>query len=357
MYGCPPASLSGKAESAMSLRTLGRLALVAAPLSALSARAAAAGDATSDPPLRAARDLFLAAERDEDAGRWAEALEKLRRVALVKLTSGVRYHTALCEEHLGRLVAALSDYQAAADQARVERAADVLRLVDGRVSDSTERVPRITIVLVPSVPDATVRLDGHPIPAGEAVLADPGTHSLDADAPGRKTSATTVTVQEHDAARVEIALEPDTPPLVLPPATAERAAETHEPAPLRPEHKADSRDRTVALIAGASAIVLGAGGVGAYLVAGREHDESVQTCAQLAKQAGACDPQKNTVRAWDWVGIGAWAGAAAAGAVAVLSLVRVHHDSARGSAHPTRTASLFAHVVVGPASMGVEGTF
>jgi hypothetical protein len=339
----------------MSLRTLGRLALLAVPLSALSARAAVAGDATSEPTLRAARDLFLAAEKDEDAGRWADALEKLRRVAEVKLTSGVRYHTALCEEHLGRLVAALNDYQAAADQARVERAADVLRLVDGRVRDSTERVPRITIVLVPSLPDATVRLDGHPIAAGEVVLADPGTHSIDADAPGRKTSATTVTVQEHDATRVEIALEPDTPPPVLAPATAVRSAEKHEPAPVRPEHKADSRDRTVALIAGASAVVLGAGGIGAYLVAGREHDQSVQTCAQSVKQA--CDPQKNTVRAWDWVSIGAWAGAAAAGAVAVLSLVRVDHDSGRGSASPTRTASLFAHVVVGPASMGVEGTF
>jgi hypothetical protein len=317
-----------------------------------------AGDATSEATLRAARDLFMAAERDEDGGRWGEALEKLGRVAQVKLTPGVRYHTALCEEHLGRLVAALNDYKAAAAEARVERAGDVLRLVDRRVADSTERVPRITIVLVPSVHDATVRLDGQPIATDEAVLADPGTHSIVADAPGRRTSATTITVQEHDVTRVEFTLEPDTPPPVPTPATAVGSVEGREPAPMRPEHGADSRSRTVALIAGVSAVVLGTGGVGAYLVAGREHDESVQTCAQLvSQQAGACDAQKSAVRAWDWVGIGAWAGAAAAGTVAVLSLVRLHHDPGGGRGNPALSPSLYPRVVVGPASMGVEGTF
>src|SRR5579859_6139186 len=218
----------------MSLRTLARLAMVAAPLSTLLAPTAGAGEATPDPTLSAARDLFLAAERDEDAGRWSEALDKLNRVAQVKLTPGVRYHTALCEEHLGRLVAALNDYKVAAEQARVEKAGDVLRLVDRRVADSAERVPRITIILVPSLPEATVRLDGRPIATGEAVLADPGTHSIDADAPGRRTSVTTVTVEERDATRIQLTLEPDAAPPISTPAIAASSSENHEPAPVHP---------------------------------------------------------------------------------------------------------------------------
>jgi hypothetical protein len=330
--------------------------MTATLLSPLFTRPVRAGEPTPDATLRAARDLFLAAEKDEDAGRWSDALDKLQRVAEVKLTPGVRYHAALCEEHLGRLVAALNDYKAAADQARVEKASDVLRLVDRRVTDSAERVPRITIVVVPSIPDATVRLDGRLVAAGEAVLADPGTHSIDADAPGRRMSVTTVTVQEHDATRVEITLNPDASLPVPTPASTLASPETHEAVSNPPNSGSGPRVRTAAIIAGASAVVLGAGGLAAYLVAGREHEESVQSCAQVvSRQGGACDAQKNAVRAWDWVGVGAWAGAAAAGALAVVSLVRLHHDPdrARGRAAPT----LSARVVAGPASMGVEGTF
>jgi hypothetical protein len=56
--------------------------------------------------LAAARDLFARAERDEDGGRWGDALDKLRRASSVKMTPGIRFHIALCEENLGQLVAA-----------------------------------------------------------------------------------------------------------------------------------------------------------------------------------------------------------------------------------------------------------
>ena len=210
----------------MLLRSMRHLALVAIPLSTLLARVALAGDAASDAQLRAARDLFVAAERDEDEQRWSDALEKLQRVALVKLTPGVRYHTALCEEHLGHLVAALSDYKAAASEARTENASDVLRLVDRRIADSTERVPHLAIVLVPSSPEATVRLDGQPVAPGVSVLTDPGTHTIDAQAPGRAPSTLVVTLQERDATSVEVKLEAAPPPSAPPAATAE----TREPA-------------------------------------------------------------------------------------------------------------------------------
>jgi hypothetical protein len=340
----------------MSHRALGRFAMTAALLSPLFARPARCGEPSPDAALSVARDLFFAAEKDEDAGRWSEALDKLHRVAQVKLTPGIRYHTALCEEHLGRLVEALNDYKAAAEQARVENASDVLRLVDRHVSDSAERVPRITIVVVPTLSDATVRLDGRPVAAGEVVLADPGTHSIDVDAPGRRTSAKAVTVQERDATRVEITLDPDVPSPG--PTSAQSGVEMHEAAPLPRDPPSDSRGRAVTLIAGASALVLGAGGLAAYLVAGREHDESVQSCAQVvSRQTGACDAQKNAVRVWDWIGVAAWAGAAAAGVVAVVSFERLRHDAGRARADVAPTPSLSVRMVAGPTSMGVEGSF
>jgi len=77
------------------------------------ALAAATANAAPSDDVRRARVLFEQAEADEDGERWSEALEKLRDVARVKLTAGVRYHIALCEEHLGRLVRALGDYREA----------------------------------------------------------------------------------------------------------------------------------------------------------------------------------------------------------------------------------------------------
>src|SRR5580700_8963565 len=131
----------------MFRRPLGCLALATFSLSLLPSRAATAADGPTEAQLSAARALFIAAEKDEDAERWSDALEKLQRVAQVKLTPGVRYHIALCEEHLGRLVAALNDYKVAASEAHAENASDVLRLVDKRVADSTERIPHVIIVL------------------------------------------------------------------------------------------------------------------------------------------------------------------------------------------------------------------
>src|SRR5258706_15123609 len=111
----------------------------------LAGPAIAAPPAPSQAQVQAARELFQEAERDEDAKRWAEALEKLRRVAAVRLTPGVRYHIALCEENLGQLVAALADYTLAENQARAENAQDVLRLVGKKLESLRARVPRLTI--------------------------------------------------------------------------------------------------------------------------------------------------------------------------------------------------------------------
>ncbi len=54
---------------------------------------------------------------------------KIRRAGAVKLTPGLRFHIALCEERLGQLVAALDGYAAAQVAARAEDNHEVLDLV------------------------------------------------------------------------------------------------------------------------------------------------------------------------------------------------------------------------------------
>jgi hypothetical protein len=316
---------------------------------------ARADGAPTDAELSAARALFSEAEKDEDAQRWSDALEKLQRVGHVKMTPGVRYHTALCEEHLGRLVAALHDYKTAATEARAEKAGDVLRLVDKRVADSSGRVAHLTVVMVLDAPDAVVRIDGQPVATSAPVDADPGDHTLVAEAPGRVTSTRTLTLHEGESSSVEVQLVPAAPIITS-------VADLGAPAKTTPSRDATSsgsasRAKTLAIASTATAVALFAGGLGAYFAGGAQHDDAVEACAQVTSTlADACDGRKNGVRVWDWVAVGAWAGALAATTVAVVSFGKVRPGSSPG-ASPPGASPPEATVVVGPGAVALRGSF
>lgn len=146
-----------------------------------------------EPPItdvNAARKLFAEAEKDEEAGRWLEVIQKLRRIVVFKETAGVRFHLALAEEHVGQLVAARADYQRAFDLSRN------LRDVDGRdvnersgksLGDLLKRTPTVTIVADPEAPAAAVSVDGAVDRAAteRPFTHDPGEIVVEATAPGR----------------------------------------------------------------------------------------------------------------------------------------------------------------------------
>ncbi|HEY3819732.1 MAG TPA: hypothetical protein VGL81_21335 [Polyangiaceae bacterium] len=294
----------------------------------------------SEVEVRAARQLFADAEKDEDGARWADALAKLRRVAQVKLTAGIHYHLALCEEHLGHLAAALDDYTAADGQARAENAQDVLRLVGKRLADLGPRVPRLSIRLVPPVADASVALDGAPLlPAlfGTALPVDPGEHRVEATAPDRPSTIRTVTMHERDVTVVDLQLPRPAPaPVAAAPAQArpvgEPASSPASPPPALPPESSEAPpgpSRTGAVLVTAGALVLGGAGIGAFLAGGSAHTRAVSRCAQIVSTSpSACNSLKNGVRAWDFTAAGAWLGAAAAGTVAVILWARPSSSTA-----------------------------
>jgi hypothetical protein len=301
--------------------------------------------APSDADLRAARDLFVAAERDEDGARWADALDKLQRVSQVRLTAGVRYHIALCEDHLGRLATALADYTAAEQQARADGAQDVLRLVGPQLAAVTARVPRLTIRVSPAVADAQVKLDGAPV-AREAVGApipvDPGEHRAEATAPGRQSAASSVALREGETTEVDLRL----PDLSSAAQAAATPAASAQPGGAAPDSASQGSTRTGAILTTTIAVALAGAGVGAFLAADAQHASAVSDCA-TETSPDSCDPKKSAVRAWDFAAAGAWIGAAAVGTVAVLLWLK----PARAPAAPT------ARIVVGPGVLSVGGRF
>jgi hypothetical protein len=187
---------------------LGSLALALAPSVARAQDAAA----TSADALKRAREQFGQALALQTAGDWAGALALLKDVAAVKSTPQVRFNMALCEEKLGRLVAALGDYELAASDARAEQAEQVAEEVEGRLESLRQRIPKITVRRGAGAEAAEVALDG--VSLGDQVIGtpmptDPGPHTIDAKASGYKPFRKSLRLAEQQAETVEITLEPE----------------------------------------------------------------------------------------------------------------------------------------------------
>ncbi|HSO32140.1 MAG TPA: hypothetical protein VLT33_06485 [Labilithrix sp.] len=229
----------------------------------------AAGGPSAD-ELKAARDLFQEAYRDEQEKRFAPALEKFQRVAAVKESASVRYRIASVLASLGRLRESRDAYRAlaaskpslpAGEQEIADSAAERAQALD-------RRIPRLVVHLQESAPpDARVTIDGAPIPASTTPRPfelDPGDHVVQASAPSAQSSETKVVLPEGGEVTVTVILPPKVAKVVKP------------PPPPRPEEPAPSstvkRDDTVAFVA------LGAGGVlvvtGIVLLGIREGDVS-----------------------------------------------------------------------------------
>ncbi|HLV66540.1 MAG TPA: PEGA domain-containing protein [Polyangiaceae bacterium] len=205
-----------------------RVVLLALPCSiaavgtwATPARAQAA-QAQDEQTLARARAHFQRAIELEQAGNWAEALRAFREVGQVRMTPQVRFHIALCEERLGRLVAALGGYELAladADSVGPDFRAEVTE----RVEKLRARIPHISIQRGSGAEAATIRLDGVTLGStsiGVQVPLDPGPHVVMAEAPGYERFETTVTLEEGATQAVDVVLTPlpEPPPaFVLPP--------------------------------------------------------------------------------------------------------------------------------------------
>ena len=298
-------------------------------------------------PLERARNLFVQAEQDEDAERWSDALDKLRSVSQVRLTAGVRYHMALCEQHLGKLAHAYAEYEAAENQARLENAADVLRLVGAQLAALKPRVPRLTIHVAPFVQEMSLKLDGQriaPASVGAAIPVDPGEHRVEATAPDRPGAAGAVTLQEGESRQLDLRFGA----AQSPPATqANEPSALNPPSPAEPSKPAETTARSsrpAAAVAAAIGIGLAGAGVAAFFIAGNERDRAVDWCGH---QTDSCGGLVQLVRTIDFLAAAAWTGAAISGAAAIVLWTK-RSDAPSGAA---------VSLTVGPGTVGASGRF
>ena len=190
-------------------RPLLRIALV---LSCALGSAAVTGPAIAAPDkeeLSRARARFQQATELEQAGNWAAALQQFREVGQVRMTPQVRYHIALCEEKLGKLVAALGGYELALSEAE-SLGPDFHKEVEDRTNALRERIPKLVIERGEGAEAATIELDGIALGAssiGIEVPLDPGPHQIAARASGYDVYAETIEVPEKEIKRVTVSLK------------------------------------------------------------------------------------------------------------------------------------------------------
>jgi hypothetical protein len=224
------------------------------PSAALCQEPASAEDKEA---VKRAREQFAQALSLQTAGDWAGALTLLKEVAAIKPTPQVRFNIALCEEKLGRLVAALGDYELAAADARESNAQQVAEEVEARRDALQARIPKVVVERGPGAENATIMLDGVALGdsmVGSPMPTDPGPHQVDATAPGFKPFKQSLRLQETQTETVTVTLE------------AEPAAAGPGPGPHGAPQSSSSTLRTVGFVTtGVGAASLIASGIFFYL--------------------------------------------------------------------------------------------
>jgi len=229
--GKRPACFSshGVAARIASMALVAAAAALVPPAALAQEPPATAADAKA--ALAKARSQFQQALALETAEDWAGALSLFQQVAAVRLTPQVRFHIGLCEEHVGRLAAALGAYKLAAMEAEQANAAEVAAQVASRLDELRARIPKVVIVRGKGAEYASISLDGVSLGAaaiGDDLPVDPGPHHVEARAPGYKPYSSTVQLAEKEQKKVEIVMESASASSPTPEATPPPAAEKAE---------------------------------------------------------------------------------------------------------------------------------
>jgi hypothetical protein len=327
------------------MRTVAPLRAFALALALAGTLAAPAARADDE---AAATELFNAGRDLMKQGDYAAACPRLAESARLKATVGALAKLAACEEHEKRLVSAFTRWRQALNLARTagdERAADVER----ELARLDHVVPKLSVSAAGALPtDAVIRVDDTTLglaSLGVPLAVEPGGHTVQATATGKKTWSTTVQVAADGATTVVPipALEDAPAPATVPaPAPAPTAAPTPTPAS-SPAPAASPWSIVGVILAGTGAASLIGGGVMGFVALGKRNDAQCQgtTCPDASSASTLGDAKT----AADWsTGLLVAGGSLLGGGV---TLWLVSRERPGDSVHVGATATPAGVVLVG----------
>lgn len=329
----------------------------------LAGSSARAEDATAEA-------LYQEGRRAAAAKDWATACKKFRESHDREPAPGTLLNLADCEENQGKLLGALTHFEAAARlfPAGHERSG----YAKERAASVGRRVPKLTVRLHPASPTGTrVELDGKAIDAHVAIPLDPGAHALLVAAPGRADVRSSIRLSEGESREIEVAAgvvasstrpaetpepAPTQAPPTMPPATSTPAPATspQAPAPGAPPGPAAGTENRAASLrtagwigVGAGAASMGVGVIGAIITASAK--SSADRNCTPACNADGLDAQSRG-KTWSAIGTAGFV----VGSVGLLAGAGILLFVA-----PSRSAASRVGIqpVAGGAALGWAGTF
>jgi serine/threonine-protein kinase len=241
-----------------------------------------------------AEALFREGRALMDAGNYGAACPKLAESYSQDPATGTLLALAVCEQESGKTASAWAHFAEALSRAKREGRDDRAQVAREELAAVEGKLSRLTIAVAregADVPGLAVSRDGKPVGRavwGTAMPIDPGEHTVEASAPGRRTWKTTVTIGAiSDMKTVTVpALEADSSAVVRSPVAETRATPAAESSAAPPDSGPAAEGpplKTIGLAVGAAGIV-GLGLSGVFALRAKSLDDE-------SKADGHCDAQ------------------------------------------------------------------
>jgi hypothetical protein len=259
--------------------------------------AAAADTSTQDQAV--AQSLYDEGRKLASAGKFSEACPKLDESQRLDPTPVTEFYLADCYERWGRTASAWStflDLAASEHKAGGRKSADRERVARERARALEAKLSQL-VIDVPSsarVAGLVVTRDGAAVREGQwgaQVAVDPGQHTIEATAPGKKAWSVTRDVQGAGTTTVRVEALADVPPPAVPPPL-------HPPAPEPPPPDSPGSPlKTIGLVmGGVGAAGLIAGGIFGALALSKNSDANNGHCGGNLGGPNSCDSQGVSLR-------------------------------------------------------------
>jgi hypothetical protein len=245
----------------------------------------------------AATALFDEGRKLMDKGNFAEACPKLAESERLAPSGGTLINLADCYEHTGQTASAWVAWKDAAARANSAGKRDVEQRALKRAAALEAGLARLTIAVSPGsdVAGLQVKRDGDPVGHAEFGLGipiDPGSHAIEATAPGKTNWSTKVDVAKGQTdARVTVSLvdAPAAPPSSSSSTTPTSTTTTSGPPPDQPAPSGGSTRKWIGIgLVGVGVVGVVLGSVFG-LQAKSKNDQALQS--QNCRTSSVCDQQ------------------------------------------------------------------
>jgi hypothetical protein len=329
-----------------------RLLSVAVVLSHLCAVMPALADSASDKAL--AQSLFDDGKKLMNEGKYAEACPKLAESQKLDPGGGTLLNLAVCHEKEGRIATAWAEFNDALSQAKKDGRAEREAFAREHIAAIEPKLSKLEINVVPataSVPGLTVKMDGGAIGKaawGHGLPVDPGKHTLEATAPGKKPWN----------GEVEIGAEADKKSIEVP-ALEDAPAETKPTTTTTTVDTGGSNQKTIGYIVGGAGIVaLGVGavfGISAFSKWSQRNDNCPNdVCNAKAKELG--DDARTAANIAN-VGVGVGLVAIGVGAYLIFTAPSAPEKVTANKSSIAKNVKVAPAAMPGGAYLGITGAF